>query len=205
MTKESLVGWLALIGRFTRSNAAIINVGERFNFVRNQMVENEYEMYRCKVVSQNFLSIFLVSSILSNDSLFFQVEKIKKIYVSLSFTFVRSKYQNPLAVGTAHHRIEVELQSMRASSSRVHASGIEQNISSRNELAHNRTIHSKRGGAYLSLSPTAGHYLIVLARFVYQTMLCFLYRPVSPIRFAESFHAQYTNPLRNESAPSSNR
>lgn len=94
---------------------------------------------------------------------------------------------------------------MRASSSRVHASGIEQNISSRNELAHNRTIHSKRGGAYLSLSPTAGHYLIVLARFVYQTMPCFLYRPVSPIRFAESFHAQYTNPLRNESAPSSNR
>lgn len=44
MTKESLVGWLALIGRFTRPNAAIINVGERFNFVRNRMVENEYEM-----------------------------------------------------------------------------------------------------------------------------------------------------------------
>lgn len=75
MTKESLVGWLALIGRFTRPNAVIINVGERFNFVRNQMVENEYEMYRCKVVSQNFLSIFLVFFILSNDSLFFQVEK----------------------------------------------------------------------------------------------------------------------------------
>lgn len=71
----------------------------------------------------------------------------------LSFTFVRSKYHNPLAVGTAHHRIEVELQSMRASSWRVHASGIEQNISSRNELAHNRTIHSKRGGPYLPLSP----------------------------------------------------
>ena len=45
------------------------------------------------------------------------------------------------------HRIE--LQSMRASSSRVHASSIEKNISSRNELAHNRTIHSR--GAYLSL------------------------------------------------------
>lgn len=122
----------------------------------------------------------------------------------LSFTFVRSKYHNPLAVGTAHHRIEVELQSMRASSWRVHASGIEQNISSRNELAHNRTIHSKRGGPYLPLSPPRP---VIISSFLPASFIkrC-LASCIGPyLRFAESFHAQYTNPLSNESTPSSNR
>lgn len=122
----------------------------------------------------------------------------------LSFTFVRSKYHNPLAVGTAHHRIEVELQSMRASSWRVHGYRAKYFFAERARAQQDDSLET-RGALSPSLSPTAGHYLVVLARFVYQTMPCFLYRPVSPVRFAESFHAQYTNPLSNESTPSSNR
>lgn len=98
------------------------------------------------------------------------------------------------------HRIE--LQSMRASSSRVHASSIEKNISSRNELAHNRTIHS-RGG--LSLSPPPVIISSFLPASFIKRCLASCIGPVSPVRFAESFHAQYTNPIRNESTPSSSR
>lgn len=122
----------------------------------------------------------------------------------LSFTFVRSKYHNPLAVGTAHHRIEVELQSMRASSWRVHGYRAKYFFAERARAQQDDSLET-RGALSLSLFPMAGHYLVVLARFVYQTMPCFLYRPVSPVRFAESFHAQYTNPLSNKSTPSSNR
>ena len=100
--------------------------------------------------------------------------------------------------GCRKHRIE--LQSMRASSSRVHASSIEKNISSRNELAHNRTIHS-RGG--LSLSPPPVIISSFLPASFIKRCLASCIGPVSPIRFAESFHAQYTNPIRNESTQSS--
>ena len=89
---------------------------------------------------------------------------------------------------------------MRASSSRVHASSIEKNISSRNELAHNRTIHS-RGG--LSLSPPPVIISSFLPASFIKRCLASCIGPVSPIRFAESFHAQYTNPIRNESTQSS--